>query len=284
MLIVGLFVGGERRYQQQQKLGLGRAKADLRPPNYQAFTVFAALRVLSLLSFVVLQHGVLPVSPHTAELLYLKVFWGTHLLSALCVFFVLEAMLRNALSGMTEVVKPAMAIYCWGAGVLVCLGMTAHLPALGQESMRTWLEDVRVSLLTCVSSAEVCLLMLLLTRRERLGLVLRSRAIGITFGFTVVGCADLLSAICTRVSPAGLVWVNRGTAAATLCMIVLWLYYIISPEPARLISGTVLLPWKAISERLGEKHRPASKKEAFISEVEVKVLAILAKHGILPVE
>ena len=284
VVMLAFSIGGEARYHRQQKGALGKAREDLKPPSYTALSLFAACRLLGSLAYpVIMGRAVaLPLTASRAHALYLAVNWGMQLLSAVCVFFAVPALLTNALSEMPEVAKPARVAYGWAAVAILGIGLTAHLPTLGSQGAWAWLVDTRISLLACIAGTEVCLLILLLGRFSRMGLYLRSRPIGLAVGLAVIGCADLVSASSAHLALRSAPLVTAISAGAVFFSAAVWIYYVILPEPER--SEARLPTWKMVTERLGERHRPILQREDFMSRVDMIVESVLEKHHVPPMQ
>ena len=286
-LVLVLYLGGRHRYERQQKHGIGPVRADEQPPSYQALGLFAGLRLAGSLAYPLLQdHALsLPLSAGQTRAVYLAISWGSQFLSAVCALFVLSALLSNSLRGDPRIEKTAQAIYRWAAGILLCIALTANLQLLGEGSLQVWLGQARISMLICVGGAEICLLALLLSHLNQMGLCLRSRPVGIAFGLAVLSCLDLAAAAADKLAPNHGSGMKGSSFAGSLCVVAFLAMYVILPEPARrvrsLTSGQYWMNWKEISQRLSDK-RPVPQRDAFISEVEVIVDGVLDKHHIRP--
>lgn len=288
ILLLALYVGGKRRFARQQQDGIGPARADEAPPNYQPLACFAAARLVGTLSHPVLDGKIipLPLTPSTIHSITQVVDWGTYLVSVACVFFLIPALLRNALRTLTDLESACLVIYRWIVATILCIAVAAHLPALGTEGFHLWLQETGASLAVCVWGAAAALLALLLLKREKLGMWVQSRSVLLTLGLVAISSVDLLLAAASRLSQRYVGSASVLEELGTLFTLALWTTCVMLPEPARRpfsLSGPNTLPkWNEYAARISEKSRPGGRVPQFISGVEIIVEGVLEKHGIGP--
>ncbi len=286
VVLLALYFGGERRVRQLQKSGLGEARYDERPPSYRALGAFVSLQLLWSLASPILTGPTAPLdlSPHAVHLVYAAVYWTLYLLSTVTVLFVIGALIRNSLTPLPGLSAAALSVFRWTSALLLLIALTAHLPLFGVGDVWRWLEEVRVSCAVCVSSFELTLLGLLLWRLTRLGMCLRSRPIGLAFGLAALGGMELVSAATVHMAAPIMLWVQVLQGAVVLTVLLMWVYYVILPEPKRhahsLSPGSRLMKWDEIARRLEMNGKHHAEQTPFISGVQLIVDGILDKYKI----
>ncbi len=284
-VLLAVYFCGERRWELRRRRGLPNAVQDEVPPNYKALGIFAALRLCCCLVSPLFTDRVLPLglSVYAAHRLYLGTYWTLNLLSFLCVFFVLAALLRNSLKSLPGLSAAAMIVFRWTAIFAVTLTLTAHLPIFGIHSFQAWLSEMDLSFALCMLFFEATMLVLFVMRLERLGMCLRSRSVGLALGLTVLGAAYLLSAITSRLPGGGAVWLQWIVNLMVLGVLAMWVLYVVAPEPRRhthaLAPSSKLMRWNEIALKL-ELGGRASEPAPFISGVQLIVDGILDKYRI----
>ncbi len=284
VLLAVYFYGG-RRWESRRRGNLPIALQDELPPDYKALGVFAALRLGCCLASPVF----LDLMPSTGmslramHRLSTGTDWTLNLLSFICVFFVLAAVLRNSLKPLPGLSAAAMIVFRWTALFALTLTLTAHLPIFGTHTFQAWLAEMDLSIALCVLFFEATMLILLIVRLGRLGMCLRSRSVGLAFGLTVLGTAYLLSTIASHLPDGGATWLQMTVVCLVLGVLAIWVLYIILPEPKRhslsLSPASRLMHWNEIALKLeinGRQSEPAP----FISGVQLIVDGILDKYRI----
>lgn len=284
-ILLAVYFCGERRWERQRRSSIPSGVQDELPPNYKALGIFAALRLCCCLASPLFTDWVLPIGLplRTAHQLYMGTYWTLNLLSFVCVFFVLAAVLRNSLKPLPGLSAAAMIVFRWTAIFALTLTLTAHLPIFGIHTFQTWLAEMDLSFALCVLFFEATILVLLVMRLGRLGMCLRSRSVGLAFGLTVLGLAYLLSAITPHLAGDGAVWLHMTEDLLVLGVLTMWVLYIVLPEPKRhshsLAPASNLMRWNEIALKLelsGRQSEPAP----FISGVQLIVDGILDKYRI----
>ena len=150
-VLLAVYFCGERRWEQRRGSGAMVVQDEL-PPNYKALGIFAALRLCCCLISPLFTDRLLPhtVSVETAHRLYIGTYWVLNLLSFVCIFFVLAAILRNSLKPLPGLSAAAMIIFRWTAVFASTLTLTAHLPILKFHSFGDWLTETDLSFALCV--------------------------------------------------------------------------------------------------------------------------------------
>ncbi len=285
MVLLAVYFCGERRWERQRRRNIPAAAKDELPPNYRALGVFAALRLCCCLFSPLFTNWVLPtsLSLHVAHRLYVGTYWTLNLLSFICIFFVLAAVLRNSLKSLPGLSAAAMLVFRWTAIFTLTLTLTAHLPIFGIHSFQAWLAEMDLSLALCALFFEATMLVLLVMRLGRLGMCLRSRSVGLAFGLTVLGATYLLSAIASHSPDGGAVWLQWVINLAVPGVLAMWVLYIVLPEPKRhshsLAPASKLMRWNEIALKLELSSRP-TEPAPFISGVQLIVDGILDKYRI----
>ncbi len=280
-----LYFGGERRTKLLKQSPITVANAGEHPPDYRALGVFAGLKLLSTLARPILRDQVFPLgmTPHTAHVVYAAVYWTLYLLSTVCVFFVIGALLKNSLGPLPGLAAAAMVVYRWAAVLALVIASTAHIPVFGIHNAAAWLTEVTTSFALCVCSFEISILILLCSQLSRLGMCLRSRPVGLVFGLLAISLVNIVSAVTVNLPARALGWIALLNEAVVLFILLLWAFYIILPEPKRsphsLPITSRLMRWDQIAMKLELNGRQAQ-QTPFIAGVQLIVDGILDKYKI----
>lgn len=284
-VLLAVYFCGERRWERRRRRNLLNVVQDELPPNYRALGTFAALRLCCCLVSPLFADRVPPLGLplYAAHRVYLGTYWTLNLLSFICVFFILAALLRNSLKSLPGLSAAAMIVFRWASIFALTLTLTAHLPIFGIHSFRAWLAEMNLSFALCMLFFEATMLVLFVIRLDRLGMCLRSRSVGFAFGLTLLGAAYLLSAITSRLPGGGAVWLHWVINLMVLGVLAMWVLYIALPEPKRhsylLAPSSKLMRWNEIALKL-ELGGRASEPAPFISGVQLIVDGILDKYRI----
>ncbi len=253
--------------------------------DYRALGVLVIIKLLESLLYLSLSRHILPLnlSAQAVRLIYATSYWTLYILSTICVFFVMGAILRSSLQPLHGLASAALVIFRWAAILALFIALAAHIPIFGVPNLFHWLDEVSVSFMLCVCSFEISLLVVITMQLGRLGMYLRSRPVGVAIGLTMLGCMDLLSAVTVNLPPRTAELVGSVVESVILLALLIWIVYIVLPEPRRmapaLSPASKLMRWNEIALRLGGNSRP-TETVPFISAVEAQVDEILAKHNI----
>jgi hypothetical protein len=288
IVLVALYFGGERRQARLSKAGLGQHQSqgsEAPATNYRPLAVLVVLKFLTSLSYPIFQERLFPlgISVAAGHLAYRVVFWGSYFAVTDCVFFVIGSLLKNSLSPLPGLSSAAMIVFRWAAGLAFALAATAHIPVFGIHSWFLWLNEVSVSFALCVCTFEISLLVLMLSRMGKLGMCLRSRPVGLAVGLTLLGFMDLTSALTLNLSTVVVTWVALVAQSVLICVLSVWTYYIVMPEPRRnahsLAPASKLMRWNEIALKL-ELTGKQGEQTPFIAGVQLVVDTILDKYNI----
>ena len=283
LLALGLFRGRSTSLFQSTSSQAGN------PPrqslSYLALAVFCGLKLAEWLTYALGQQAFFSshMSAHATDVLSTASYWAVYFLATVCAFFIMAEVLKSSLSPLPGLATAALLIFRWASILALVIALTAHLPIYGIHSLTLWLNEVDTSFTLCVCSFEVSLLFLLLRQLERLGMCLRSRPVGIALGLALIGILDLAEGV-TQTIPVDLrSWVNVANELGILFAALMWVFYVVMPEPARtahtLSPASKLMRWNEIALQFGTAGRPAE-SAPFISRVEATVAAILKKHNV----
>lgn len=285
MVLLGFYFGGKRRTLLSRRNSIGLLEKVEEPPDYRALGVFVALRLLNSIAYLVMTNT--PIAQQLGErltlTLYAVLYWTIYLLSTISVFFVMGALLKNSLKPLPGLCSAVLIAFRWAAILALLVALTAHIPIYGVKDVQHWLNEVSVSFTICVCSFEISLMVLLVLRLDRLGMSLRSRAVGLALGLTILGMVDIVSAVTYNLGEGFQSWIAPVDELLTIASLVMWTMYVVFPEPARnahsLPAASKLMRWNEIALQFGTAGRPAE-SDPFISRVEVTVATILKKHNI----
>ncbi len=220
------------------------------------------------------------MSPQDAKLAYSLSYWCSYLLASISVFFVMAALLRRSLQPLPGLSTAALALFRWAALLALLLALTAHLPIFGVTNYKLLLNETSISFVLCICAFELSLLSLLLGNIRRLGMCLRSRPIGFAFGLVMLSIMDLSNAATINMSQHVQNIVATWSEITNVSVTLLWIFYILRPEPKRLPHGlspaSRLMKWNEIALKLGVSGKQAE-SVPFISGVESTVDAILER-------
>ena len=280
LTVLGSAFVGEKKAHAATSPKTQSGRYDEVPPSYGALKIFVILKFLGSLVYPAFIGGLLPghLSQRALHTLYLTAYWAVYLLSSICVFFVMAALIRRSLQPLPGLSTAALTVFKWAAFLAFILAITAHLPVFGPRTLDLLLNEVSISFLLCICAFELSLLTLLLRQMRRLGMCLRSRPIGLALGLALLSFMDLSDAA-TANTPQHLQDVVAAyNEMANIFVPLFWTFYILRPEPKRLphalSPASRLMKWNEIALKLGVSGKQAE-TVPFISGVESTVDAIL---------
>jgi len=221
------------------------------PAFWQLLIFWLASNAIVLTDSV--SNGLHLISAVHAYNIYFYVYWVSFAINAILVLRVLHEMFRHAVRSIPGIQKLGQPIFFWAITISVILafasGMTPHT-----SGMNLLLASAQV-LERTQSVLALCMVTFLAFASQTLGVPLRSRIFGVTFGFGLMAVGDLVySALFTYHSSLTSA-ANVGHELATLGAITVWAGYFLQPEPARrLVTMPVTSPlmrWNEVAHTLG---------------------------------
>ena len=283
LLLVVLHVGSKLAKSRQSGAGPAKAASEEEPPDYGALKLFAWAKWFGALSFPVLYSGLVPLhlSESVLKVIDTAVYWSVYLISAVCAFYIMGAILRKGLSPLPGLSRAAWVIFRWAAVLTFLIAFTAHVPLFGMHDLREWMDEASFSFLLCICMFEITLLVLLLTQIRRLGMFLLSRPIGLALGLAILGILDLAMGVTINAGPHVILLTSLLEESGIILVVVMWSFYILRPEPKRLkhtlSPASRLSKWDDIAKRIGVAYKE-TEHVPFITTVEGIVDRILERH------
>ncbi len=253
------------------------------PPSYSSFKLFALSKAFASISYALLYSQMLPIhlARKSLDEVYAGLYWTVYVVSAICVFYAMSAVLRKALSPLPGLSTAALVVFRWAAILALAIALTAHLPVFGVRDVGRWLNEMSVSFLLCICMFELSILVLFLTQLRRLGMFLLSRPIGFALGLALLGILDVALAVTFNAPPQLAIWVNIAEEFAIAFVVAMWSVYVLRPEPKRLphtlSPASRLSKWDEIAKKIGVAQRE-TEHIPFITTVESVVDSILERH------
>ncbi len=283
LLLVVLHIGTKLARSRQIVSGSVNSSTEEEPPDYRAFKFFALVKWVGSLSYPVLYGGVLPLhlSGKLLNRVDASIYWSVYFVSAICIFYIMGAILRKGLAPLPGLSRAGWTIFRWVAVLTFLIALTAHIPIFGVHDVRRWMDEVSFSFMLCICMFEISLLVLLLTQLRRLGMFLMSRPIGLALGLAILGLLDLAMGVTANAGPEVAIWVGLAEECGIVFVVVMWSVYILRPEPKRLkhtlSPASRLSKWDDIARRIGVAYKE-TEHVPFITTVESVVDRILERH------
>jgi hypothetical protein len=203
-----------------------------------------------------LLYGPLLASPSTYTKIYFVVWWASYLaLTALLFLGCLDAY-RQAMAPLPGLARMGTTIFRWAAVASILITATTFTSIASGPRMFQYLS---LQAMRCVSSAELCMVALLLLSMKAIGLSPRCRPFGVTLGLGIMAAVDCAQATATAASMqfASSLTFQAAIEVTVIATLGLWIAYGALPEPAR---KTVTVPvnsaiykWDQIASALGHK-------------------------------
>jgi hypothetical protein len=220
--------------------------------RFPAMAAYLILHAATAPVFLALISGLPFVSLKVTHIVYFFFYWSVYILSSIILFLVCSEVFRSALEPLPGLQRLGSIAFRWVSLASLILSLStvsfAHLsfkliPEIAFASMRS------------VSVLELCLLAFLCVSMNALRLSVRDASFGISLGFGLMACNDLVSAsLITRHTSlsAPLQFVYEGLFLAILLG---WTVFFALPEevrkPVMLPASSFIFRWNEIATALG---------------------------------
>jgi hypothetical protein len=284
VVLVALYFNSGRRAGMLEKGGFAKEEQREDAFQYRPFAMLALCGLLDDLTSLLLGGHLFQLPVRLAVLVRLQVAlcWVFYAAAVFYVFSVIAALVSNALEQFPDLIRPARIMVRALAALVLLIALVAHLPLTPGSTFAAWLIDARVSCALSLFFFETGLLVLFCANLRRLGLSLRSRSMGLAFGLIMLGASDIVWSTTRELSLSAARSSAFWSEAIALFAAIVWSFYIVAPEPARLPHTlgreTVLMTWQQLAAQLKES-RGTTDKSPFIATIESRVEAVLARHG-----
>lgn len=199
----------------------------LRRKLNRAFPIFFSYLVFALVQATAL----LVLKPYYRW--YFYAYWTTTTLAVLAEFGVVYEIFTNVFRPYDALRKIATVLFRWSALVLVMV-IVVTAPANGDSQLHR-LMAVIFALTRSVRVMQVGLVLFLFLFSQQVGLTQRHRVFGVSLGFGIFAAVELMVATLV-VRSGGRPNAQLGvlSAAAFVCCVSVWLYYMWIEEPERI--------------------------------------------------
>jgi hypothetical protein len=201
-----------------------------------------------------LLYGPLLASGETYTKIYFVVYWVSYLISNALLFLGCLDAYRQAMVPLPGLARMGTTVFRWAAVASVLVTATTLTTISVGPGM---VMMIGVQLMRCISTAEICLVALLLLSTKAIGLSSRSRPFGIAVGLGVMAAVD-----CAQSTIASMQAATNSTAqmifdGASLATLALWITYAAVKEPVRkpvtVAVNSAIYKWDQIASALGHK-------------------------------
>lgn len=220
--------------------------------RFPAMAAYLGLHVVTAPIFLALINGLPFVSVKATHITYFFFYWAVYILSSIVLFFVCVEVFRSVLEPLPGLKRLGSLAFRWVslASVIVSLSSVSF----AHHGVKL-IPEIAFGLMRSVSILELCLLAFLCLSMNSLRLSLRDASFGISLGFGLMACNDLVSAsLISRYTSlaAPLQFVYEGIFLAVL---VGWSAFFALPEPVRkpvlLPASSLIFRWNEIATALG---------------------------------
>jgi hypothetical protein len=284
-VLVSLYFSSNRRAGLLEKGGFGKDSQKEDAFQYKPVAIFALCELLGGLAQLLVGGYLFPVPfrPETILRLQMGISWVFYAVAIYYAFGIIAALVSNALEQFPDLIRPARVMVRCLAALVMVIALAAHIPLTPGHTFTAWLLDARVSCNVSLFFFEAGLFLLFCLNLRRLGLSLRSRAMGLAFGLLLFGASDIVWSVAAQLSTGPARPFAFWSETLILFGVALWSFYIMAPEPPRLAHTmgreTVLMTWQQLAAQLKENRGAPIEKSPFIATIESRVEAVLARHG-----
>ena len=254
--------------------------------EFPAVVSFLGLKlvVAATYSYVSVHYPVGTPGSSRAYGVYFNVYWIIYFLATVAVFFSIEQIMRRVLSPLPGVSRLAVMVFRFTGILTFFIATTAHLPEAHSLPLPVWMNAFFISVALCMCVFEVSLMSMLIAAASRLGLSFKTRILGLSLGFCLLGINDFLSLAMAMASKssawAGLNTISEAGVDGTL---LLWIAYFLLPDQRRgtlrLNRSSTLMRWNDIVSQLGATPQLATDiTPSFMTDVEGVVERIMMRN------
>ena len=231
----------------------------LRSGDSRKFRSVVALLGVKLASSVIclplLHFGRSAMGPALAYRLYFLVYWPSYFAESVLSLYIVYSIFKIAMEPLKGLQTLGTLVFRWAAAIsgAISLGM-----ALGPHpgSALRFIMRVVGQIQQTTSILTLCLLIFVCFAIRPMGLSVRSRSFGISFGLGIVAAVNLTEAAWLAHNASLYTAMNIVNGLADILTLMLWSVYFAFPEPKRRIivlpTTSPFLRWNQISQALGD--------------------------------
>ncbi|HZV21834.1 MAG TPA: hypothetical protein VE986_09850, partial [Hyphomicrobiales bacterium] len=223
---------------------------------YAQYPIFFSYLVLQILGFLVLY----PVRKLGTATDYFYAYWVLSGLTGICSVAIICELLSVVLKPFIGLRDAGKLLFRWAAAVMVIMALV--VASSSHVEGRGYIVSAVLELERCMRVVQCGLLLFVLCCSKYLGISASNRAYGILLGFGLNAstCLFLLS-MSTYMGPRFDHSLSLGMSAAYNLATIVWLGYVLKPEPARkllhLPISSPLVRWNEIATAMGHGARVA---------------------------
>jgi hypothetical protein len=222
--------------------------------HYPWMFTYLCVRAVTVGAVDFLRFGPLFASPEAYTKVHFVVSWAGGLASSVLLFMGCLDVYRQAMAPLQGLARMGTTIFRWAAFASLLVTATT-LTSIG--SGPHILMKVGLQLMRCMSTAELCLLALLVLSLNAIGLSARSRPFGIAMGLGLMAIIDCAQSITASMAVGSSIALQIVFACATLASLGLWIAYSALPDPTRktitVRADSAIFKWDQIASALGHK-------------------------------
>ena len=257
-----------------------RAKLARQFPFFFAYTLFEIVSNIVLFS---LYRGLYGKA-------YFYTFWLCRALGILMGFAVLREVFAFALRPYTGLRDLGMMMFRWAAFLLILI--SGIMAGSGASSQLASITKTLVNLELSMGIMQCGLLMFMFLCASSLGLSWSTPAFGIALGFGISAASELtVSSLKAHLGTPWDVSLNLIGSCAFDVAVLLWLAYMLMPEPRRKTGKVIYQPmfdrWNQAAMLVlnqGNAQAPALDQPSYLSDLERTVATVMAGNGRRPLE
>jgi hypothetical protein len=222
--------------------------------HYPWMFTYLCVRAVTAGAVDFLHYGPLWSSEETYTKIDFVVVWASLLVSSILLFMGCLDVYRQAMAPLQGLARMGTTIFRWAAFASLLITATTLTSISSGPNM---FMKIGVQLMRCTSTAELCLLALLVLSLNAIGLSARSRPFGIALGLGTMALVD-----CAQSITAGMLIGYSDSLqivfeCATYLALGLWIVYSFLPEPSRktitVRADSAIYKWDQIASALGHK-------------------------------
>ena len=228
----------------------------VRKRMYAQYPMFFSYMILRILEFLILY----PVHKLGSNTNYFYAYWVFSGLTGICSVAIICELLGAVLKPFIGLRDAGKLLFRWAAAVMVIMALV--IACSSHTEGRNYLVSAVLELERCMRVVQCGLLLFVLCCSKYLGISTSNRAYGITLGFGLNAstCLILLS-MSTYMGARFDHSLSLGMSAAYNLAAIVWMGYILKPEPARKVIhlpiSSPLVRWNEIATAMGHGARVA---------------------------
>jgi len=254
--------------------------------QFPALKFVLSFRLLSTCLLVGIQQAyrVAPqIDAHLLSNSYFYTYWVTYFVGFALFLLSLLDIFRYTMASLQGLSRLGLIGFRWAGVVSLLVAIASVVRTASFQGLHGHLNWIIADIAGNLSVLALCLIAFVAVCMHTLGLNLRNRVAGFCLGFSIMAIANMIAFAFRNVGNDALP--NQLALIATSIALIVWVGYILMPEPVRkqaaVPTPAKLLRWNDLALALGhsEPETAAAGQNGFLQNVEGVVDRVLAKNS-----